>query len=95
MLDLFLKSAFFAQAVGGGSLAQAIGKGLGIVLGIGFLAAVASLVAAALGGFGERSISGIKISLVLAIICGLSYLIVNAVFVAGGVPQNVVAAPIN
>jgi hypothetical protein len=76
-------------------LSQALGQGLGIVLSIGFLAAVASLVAAALGGFGERSIAGIKVSLVLAIICGLAYVIVQAIFQAGGVGQNITPQAVN
>jgi hypothetical protein len=90
-----LKLVQFNMVAAAGGLAQALGSGLGIVLGIGFLAAVASLVAAALGGFGERSISGIKISLVLAIICGLAYIIVNAIFTAGGITQNITPSQIN
>lgn len=76
-------------------LNAALGSGLGLILGIGFLASVTSLVASALGGFGERSLSGIKISLILAIITGLAYLICQAVFAAGGVPQTIAPQAIN
>ena len=76
-------------------LSQALGSGLGLILGIGFVAAVAALVGSALGGFSERSISGIKISLILAIICALAYLIVQALFAAGGISQNITPQAIN
>jgi hypothetical protein len=76
-------------------LSQALGAGLGLILGIGFVAAVAALVGSALGGFGERSISGIKVSLILAIVCALAYLIVQALFAAGGINQNITPQPIN
>ena len=76
-------------------LSAALGSGLGVVLGIGFVAACAALVGAALGGFGERSISGIKVSLVLAIVCALAYLIVQALFTAGGVTQNINPTAVN
>jgi hypothetical protein len=78
-----------------GALLQAIGSGLAIILGFGFLASCAALVASCLGGFGERSIAGTKVSLVLAIICGLAYLIVQAAFAAGGVPQNIQVGQLN
>jgi hypothetical protein len=78
-----------------GSLSQALGAGLGVILGVGFLASVAALVGAALGGFGERSISGIKISLVLAVVCALAYLIVQALFNAGGISTNITPQAIN
>lgn len=73
----------------GAGLTQAEGQGLGVILGIGFIACVVSLVAAALGGFGERSVAGVKVSLVLAVVVGLSYLITQAMFAAGGVPSNI------
>lgn len=76
-------------------LSQALGQGLGVVLGVGFVAACASLVAAALGGFGERSIAGIKVSLILAIVCALAYLIVQTLFNAGGISQNITPQAIN
>jgi len=76
-------------------LTAALGAGLGVILGIGFVAACASLVAAALGGFGERSIAGIKVSLVLAIVCALAYLIVTALFQAGGITTNIQPQAIN
>jgi hypothetical protein len=76
-------------------LNQAMGMGLGLILGIGFLASCASLVASALGGFGERSLSGVKISIVCAIICALAYLITQALFQAGGVPVNITPQAIN
>jgi lipopolysaccharide export LptBFGC system permease protein LptF len=76
-------------------LAQQLGSGLGIILGIGFLASCTCLVASALSGFGERSIAGIKVSLVLAIICGLAYVIVQAIFQAGGVAQTIAPTAIN
>jgi hypothetical protein len=76
-------------------LSQALGQGLGLILGVGFLASTASLVASALGGFGERSLSGIKISLICAIICALSFLITQALFNAGGVPVNIQPQAIN
>jgi hypothetical protein len=69
-------------------LTQAMGAGLGLILAIGFLASCASLVASALGGFGERSLAGIKVSLICAIVCALAYLIVQALFNAGGVPYE-------
>jgi hypothetical protein len=78
-----------------GSLSQALGAGLGVILGVGFLASVAALVGAALGGFGERSISGIKISLMLAVVCALAYLIVQALFNAGGITTNITPQAIN
>jgi len=78
-----------------GSLSQALGAGLGVILGVGVLASVAALVGAALGGFGERSISGIKISLVLAVVCALAYLIVQALFNAGGISTNITPQAIN
>jgi hypothetical protein len=78
-----------------GSLSQALGSGLGLILQIGFVAACAALVGAALGGFGERSISGIKISLILAIIWALAYLIVQALFQAGGITTNITPQNIN
>ncbi|MBV8141688.1 MAG: hypothetical protein JO279_18385 [Verrucomicrobia bacterium] len=77
------------------ALAQALGGGLGVVLGIGFVAACACLVAAALGGFGERSVSGIKVSLVLAIVCALAYMIVQALFTAGGITENITPTAVN
>jgi hypothetical protein len=76
-------------------LQQALGSGLGLILGIGFLASCASLVASALGGFGERSLAGIKVSLICAIVCALAYLIVQALFQAGGVPTNISPQAIN
>jgi hypothetical protein len=77
------------------ALAQALGGGLGVVLGIGFVAACACLVAAALGGFGEISVSGIKVSLVLAIVCALAYMIVQALFTAGGITENITPTAVN
>jgi hypothetical protein len=76
-------------------LSQALGSGLGLIMGIGFLSSCASLVASALGGFGERSLGGIKVSLVCAIVCALAYLIVQALFNAGGVPTNITPQAIN
>jgi hypothetical protein len=76
-------------------LTQAMGAGLGLILAIGFLASCASLVASALGGFGERSLAGIKVSLICAIVCALAYLIVQALFNAGGVPTNITPTAIN
>ena len=76
-------------------LNQALGQGLGVILGIGFLSSVAALVSSALGGFGERSLSGIKVSLVLAINCALAYLIVQALFTAGGITTNIQPQAIN
>jgi hypothetical protein len=73
----------------GAGLTQAEGQGLGVILGIGFVASVVSLVAAALGGFGERSVSGVKVSLVLACVCGLAFVLTQSFFAAGGVPQNI------
>ena len=70
-------------------LAAAEGQGLGLILGIGFIGSVVALVASCLGGFGERSIAGVKVSLVLAVICGLSYLIVQALFTSGGIAPNI------
>jgi hypothetical protein len=88
---LNLKVSLFLAA----GLAQALGQGLGVVLGIGFVAACACLVASALSGFGERSISGIKVSLVLAIICALAWLIVTALFQAGGIAQTITPTAVN
>jgi hypothetical protein len=89
MISLF-KINFLAAG-----LTQALGAGLGLILQIGFVAACAALVGSALGGFGERSISGIKISLILAIICALAYLIVQALFNAGGLATNITPQMIN
>jgi hypothetical protein len=90
-----LESNMFTNLPLAAGLNQALGSGLGLILGIGFVAAVAALVGAALGGFGERSISGIKISLILAIICALAYLIVQALFTAGGITTNIQPQQIN
>ena len=79
----------------GAGLTQAMGAGLGLILAIGFLASCASLVASALGGFGERSLAGIKVSLICAIVCALAYLIVQALFNAGGVPTSITPTAIN
>ena len=76
-------------------LNAALGSGLGLILQIGFVAACAALVGSALGGFRERSISGTKISLILAIICALAYLIVQALFQAGGIQTNISPQAIN
>jgi hypothetical protein len=76
-------------------LTAALGSGLGLILGVGFLASCASLVASALGGFGERSLAGIKVSLICAIVCALAYLITQALFSAGGVPTNITPTAIN
>jgi hypothetical protein len=76
-------------------LTQAMGAGLGLILAIGFLASCASLVSSALGAFGERSLAGIKISLICAIVCALAYLIVQALFSAGNVPVNITPQAIN
>jgi hypothetical protein len=85
----------FLTIVLAAGLSQAEGQGLGLILGIGFLASCASLVSSALGGFGERSLAGIKVSLVLAIICALAYLIVQALFQAGGITTNITPQAIN
>jgi len=79
----------------GAGLAGALGQGLGIIFGIGFVGSCVALLASALGGFGERSIAGVKVSLVLAVVCALSYLIVQALFTAGGIAQNINPAAIN
>jgi len=76
-------------------LSAALGQGLGLILAIGIVAACAALVGSALGGFGERSIAGIKISLILAIVCALAYLIVKALFDAGGIQTNIQPSAIN
>jgi hypothetical protein len=76
-------------------LSQALGTGLGVIFGIGFVASCASLLSAALGGFGERSIAGTKVSLVLAVVCALAYLIVQALFNAGGIATNITPQAIN
>jgi len=86
----FMSELFLAAG-----LTQALGSGLGLILGIGFLASCASLVASALGGFGERSLAGIKVSLICAIVCALAFLIVQALFSAGGVPVNIQPQAIN
>jgi hypothetical protein len=91
MLQTLLTKSLFL----GAGLSSALGQGLGLVLSIGFVAACAALVGSALGGFGERSISGIKISLILAIICALAYLIVKALFDAGGIATNITPSAIN
>lgn len=92
MITLFSMKLFLSLGAG---LGQALGAGLGVITSIGFVASVASLIAAALGGFGERSISGIKVSLVLAIICALAFLIAVALFQAGGVPVNITPTQVN
>jgi hypothetical protein len=79
----------------GAGLNAALGQGLGVLLGIGFVASVVALVASALGGFGERSISGTKVSLVLAVICALSWLVVTALFQAGGIAQTITPTAVN
>jgi hypothetical protein len=76
-------------------LAQALGAAVGLLQAIGFVASVACLIAAALGGMSERGLQGIKISLILAVIAALAFLIAQALFVAGGANINISPTAIN
>ena len=57
-LEIFTANDLASGCLLAAGLNQALGSGLGVILGIGFVTACASLVAASLGGSGERSIAG-------------------------------------
>lgn len=79
----------------GAGLLQALQTAAGVIQGIGFLAAAAALIGSVISGFGERSVSGLKISLILAIVAGVAFLIVGAFFAAGGWATQITPGALN
>jgi hypothetical protein len=77
------------------ALLEALDTAAAVIQGIGFLAAASALIGACISGFGERSISGLKISLILAIIAGLAFLIAQAFFSAGGWTSTITPGALN
>jgi len=88
--SVFLDSLFLAAG-----LLQALNTAAAVINGIGLLAAAASLIGACLSGMGERSIAGMKTSLVLAVVAGLAFLIAQAMFAAGGWATQVSPGALN
>lgn len=89
MLDIFQSMLFV------GALLQAFQTAAGVIEGVGFIAAAAALIGSVISGFGERSVSGMKISLILAIIAGCAFLIVGAFFAAGGWQTQITPTALN
>lgn len=76
---LLLNNAVLAAALG-----QAMGQGAAIVNGFGQLLFFGGLIGASVAAMGERHIGGIKTSLVISLVGGLAWLIVQSFFTAGG-----------
>lgn len=78
-----------------GALLEALNTASGVINGVGFVAAAAALIGACISGFGERSVSGLKISLILAVIAGTAFLVAGAFFSAGGWNTTVTPGALN
>jgi hypothetical protein len=78
-----------------GGLLQAFQTAASVIEGVGFVSSAAAIIGAVLSGMGERSLGGMKISLVLAIIAGCAWLITGVFFAAGGWNTNIAPGALN
>lgn len=85
VLDLFIAAG----------LVQALGGAAGIIQGISMVTCFASLAGATISAMSERATSGIKVSLIIAAIAALAWLITTAFFTAGGWAGNITPQAIN
>ncbi len=75
-------------------LAPALGGTAGILNAFGMLGAFGGLLGAGIAALFERGLAGVKASLIIAAVCGLAWLIAQAMFAAGGAPPNIQMTPI-
>jgi hypothetical protein len=70
------------------SLTQALGGAAGVIGAIALVIMTAALIAACAEGITQRHVGGVKVSLVIAAVAGLAWVITQAFFTAGGMPTN-------
>ncbi len=76
-------------------LMQALSNAAGVINAIGFIAVFGGLIGAAIMALSERHIGGVKTAIVIALVAGLAFLIVGALFTAGGQNVNMTIGGIN
>lgn len=76
-------------------LGQALGAAAGILQNIGLVAVFGGIISAIISALSERHVGTILISLVIAAVGGLSWLIATAMFAAGGANINITPGGIN
>lgn len=77
-------------------LAQALGGLAGILNAVGLVAMLGGLIGACIAALSERHVGGVKTSIVIAGVGGLSWTLAQALFAAGGQPvNNITPQPIN
>jgi len=67
----------------------------GIINAFGLVAVFGGLIGACISALSERHVGGVKTSLVIAAVGGLAWVIVQAMFAAGGNTVNITPQAIN
>ena len=70
------------------SLTQALGGAAGLIGAIALVIITAALITGCAEGITQRHVGGVKVSLVIAAVAGLAWVITQAFFTAGGMPTN-------
>jgi hypothetical protein len=76
-------------------LTQALGGAVGIIQGISLVGTFGGLAGAAIAALTERHLAGVKLSLVVAGISALAWIICQTFFSAGGFTSNITPQGIN
>jgi hypothetical protein len=85
----------FTNPVLAAGLLQALGGAAAVINAIAMVAVFGGLVSATVSALSERGLAGVKVSLVIAAICALAWLICQAFFAAGGNAPNIQMGAIN
>jgi hypothetical protein len=86
---------FLSNPLAAVSLAQSLGTAGGIIQAIALVAVFGGLVGACISALSEKHIGGVKTSLIIAAIGGLSWIIALAFFSAGGATSNITLQAVN
>lgn len=87
---ILLSDPFLAAGLG-----QSLGTVAGILNGFGLVAIFGGIIGAIIAALGERHVGTIGTSLVISAVGGLSWVIAQAMFAAGGTPTNIQMGQLN
>jgi hypothetical protein len=76
-------------------LAQALGSGVGVIQAVAMVATFGGLAGALISALSERHTGGIKVSLVIAAVAAVAWILVTTLFAASGITTNITPTGIN
>ena len=94
MTKLYLLN-LLANPLFAAGLSAALGTAAGVIQAIGLVAVFGGLMGAAVSALAQQHLSGVKLSLVVAAIGGLAWLIATAFFAAGGATTTITPTAVN